>query len=124
MNTLNTRLNELIQEKKVSKRALSREIGVSAMSISDWTNGNVQPNAESIFLLAKYFGVSSDFLLGLEDDFGQRLPTPASSTSLTTDEEEHLNKYRRLDKNSRQLINQMLERLLPVSFQDSKKKSL
>lgn len=66
-NKLPQRLTELLTENNLSKRMLAREIGVSAMSISDWTNGNVQPVAENIYLLAEYFSVSSDFLLGLED---------------------------------------------------------
>lgn len=37
------------------------------MSVSDWTNGNVQPTAENIYLLATFFGVTSDYLLGLTD---------------------------------------------------------
>lgn len=66
-NKLPLRLSELLAENNLSKRALAKEIGVSAMSISDWTNGNVQPTAENIYSLAAYFGVSSDYLLGLED---------------------------------------------------------
>lgn len=90
------------------------------MSISDWTNGNVQPNAESIFLLAKYFGVSSDFLLGLEDDFGNRVQ--ASSPAISQEDAELLNKYHSLDYNSKKLLDQMLDRLLPTSA-DVKRKN-
>ncbi len=42
------------------------------MSVSDWTNGNVQPTAENIYIVAEYFGVTSDYLLGLEDDTGAK----------------------------------------------------
>lgn len=67
MNTFALRLKQLLNEKSISKRALAKEIGVSAMSVSDWSNGKVQPTAENIYLVATYFDVSSDFLLGLED---------------------------------------------------------
>ena len=46
---------------------LAKQIDVSAMSVSDWTNGNVQPTAENIYIIAEYLGVSADYLLGLED---------------------------------------------------------
>lgn len=66
-NKLPQRLTELLQESNLSKRTLAKQIGVSAMSVSDWTNGNVQPTAENIYNIAAYLGVSSDYLLGLED---------------------------------------------------------
>ncbi len=66
-NLFAERLNELLNENNISKRTLAKEIGVSAMSISDWSRGNVQPTAENIYLIAKYFNISSDYLLGLEE---------------------------------------------------------
>lgn len=69
-NLFAQRLTELLALNNLSKRALAQKIEVSAMSISDWSTGKVQPTAENIYLIAEYFGVSSDYLLGLEDDFG------------------------------------------------------
>ncbi len=63
----------MISEKGISKRALAKKLGVSAMSICDWSNGNVQPTAENIYIIAMYFGVSSDYLLGLEDESGAKI---------------------------------------------------
>ncbi len=75
-NKFAERLTNLLIEKQLSKRKCAQEIGVSAMSISDWTTGKVQPTAESIYIIAQYFSVTSDYLLGLENDDGSR----ASST--------------------------------------------
>lgn len=69
-NIFAQRLTELLSINKMSKRALAAKIGVSAMSVSDWTTGKVQPTAENIYLTALFFGVSSDYLLGLETDSG------------------------------------------------------
>ena len=66
-NKLPQRLTELLRENNLSKRMLAKQIDVSAMSVSDWTNGNVQPTAENIYIIAEYLGVSADYLLGLED---------------------------------------------------------
>ncbi len=66
-NLFSERLRELLVENSISMRTLAKKIGVSAMSISDWANGKVQPTAESIYLIAKYFGVSADYLLGLDE---------------------------------------------------------
>ncbi len=66
-NKFAVRLNELIKDNNVSKRELAKKIGVSATSISDWSNGKIQPTAENIFLISEYFQVSADYLLGLID---------------------------------------------------------
>ncbi len=72
-NIFAQRLTELLSINNLSKRTLAQKIGVSAMSISDWSTGKVQPVAENIYLIAEFFAVSSDYLLGLEDEFGVKI---------------------------------------------------
>ena len=66
-NKFAERLSELLSENNLSKRELGKRVGVSASSISDWSTGKIQPTAENIYLIADYFKVSSDYLLGLKD---------------------------------------------------------
>lgn len=74
-NMFAVRLADLIKENNISKRALAKMAGVSAMSVSDWTNGKAQPTAENIYNIASLFDVSADYLLGLEDEFGTKTRT-------------------------------------------------
>ncbi len=62
------RLSEFIKETGLSKRKFAEKVGVSAVSVSDWTAGKIQPNAESIYLVCKAFNISSDYLLGLTEE--------------------------------------------------------
>ena len=73
LNKFAQRLSELLETNDLSKRAFAKLIGVSAMSVSDWTTGKVQPTAENIYVTANYFKVSCDYLLGLEDEFGVKI---------------------------------------------------
>lgn len=66
-NKFAARLNELLADNEISKRSLAKKIGVSATSISDWSTGKIQPTAENIYLIAEYFQISADYLLGLKD---------------------------------------------------------
>ena len=66
-NLFAVRLSELLKENNISKRKLAKAINVSATSISDWSTGKVQPTAENIYLVAEYFQVSAEYLLGLKD---------------------------------------------------------
>lgn len=50
-----------------SLEQLAEKVGVSHVAISRWENNIRTPNMYNIIALAKAFGVSSDYLLGLED---------------------------------------------------------
>ena len=67
MNKFAERLKELRQEHNISLKKLAKEIGVSDIAISRWENELRIPNIESLIALAQYFGVTADYLLGLED---------------------------------------------------------
>lgn len=57
-------LKELRLEKGMGQVALAKEIGVSKGVISMWENGLREPTMSSLMLLADYFGVSIDFIVG------------------------------------------------------------
>ena len=61
------RLKELRNEKELSQVQLANATGLSKSAISFWETGDRVPNAQAIITLAKYFGVTTDYLLGLED---------------------------------------------------------
>lgn len=80
-NQFSIRLTDLLNENSLSKRALAQKLGISAMSVSDWTTGKVQPTAENIYIVAEFFNVTSDYLLGLEDESGARTATQINNLS-------------------------------------------
>ena len=57
-------IKELRSEKGLSQQALGKVIGVSQKAIDYWERGINEPKASYIVLLADYFGVSADYLLG------------------------------------------------------------
>ena len=65
-NYFKDNLKMLRQEKKIGQIELARKLGVSKGIIRFWENGLREPNMTSIILIANYFKVSTDFLLGLE----------------------------------------------------------
>ena len=58
------RLKELRLEKNLSQLELAKAIGFSQSSIVYWETGQRVPNAQAVIILAKYFNVSTDYLLG------------------------------------------------------------
>lgn len=67
MSKFAERLKELRQEKGLSLLTLSKEVGISDVALGRWENNLRTPNIDSLIILAKYFKVSADYLLGLED---------------------------------------------------------
>lgn len=61
------RIFELRTECKISQLALAKIIGVSQKAIDYWERGVNEPKASYIILLADFFNVSADYLLGRTD---------------------------------------------------------
>lgn len=61
------RIYELRKQANLSQHELARKIGASQKAIDFWEKGINEPKATYIISLAKFFGVSTDYLLGLED---------------------------------------------------------
>ena len=70
MTKFRIRLKELRIEKKLSQKTLAEVLGTTNSSICDWECGRTEPSIEMIIKLSMYFEVSSDYLLGLEDESG------------------------------------------------------
>ncbi len=61
------RLFELLKEKNITRKELTQATGISSGNISDWKSGRSKPSADKLSLLASFFDVSVDYLLGCDD---------------------------------------------------------
>ena len=61
------RLVALREEKGVTQSEVARALSVSNKTVSKWENGMSSPDLSMLIGLSKYYGVSTDALLGLED---------------------------------------------------------
>ncbi len=59
-------IKELRSERGISQATLAKQIGVSQSAVNSWEREINEPKASYIVLLADYFGVTCDFLLGKE----------------------------------------------------------
>lgn len=55
---------ELLKINKTTVYRVSKDTGIAASTLSDWKNGRSAPKADKIRILAQYFGVSTDYMLG------------------------------------------------------------
>ena len=67
MDILSKRIKQLRIEKNVTLIQLAKDTNISKSALNNYELGLQIPSAQVIVVLAKYFNVSSDYLLGLKD---------------------------------------------------------
>ncbi len=60
------RLKELRNKKKMTLKELSNAVGLSPQVLSRYELGQTQPDFSTLIKLAKFFGVSADYLIGID----------------------------------------------------------
>ncbi|MCD8372055.1 MAG: helix-turn-helix domain-containing protein [Clostridia bacterium] len=66
-NVFAERLKMLRSEKGIGQIQLAKELDVGKSVISLWERGECEPTLSKLVAISKYFGVSIDYLAGLED---------------------------------------------------------
>ena len=66
-NVFGEKLKELRIEKGIGQIELAKAINVSKGIISLWENGLREPKLSNLIALARFFEVSLDYLVGLEN---------------------------------------------------------
>ena len=64
------RLFELRDEKGLSQRDMAKILNISQGTYNNWENGKTQPSIEQLIMLASFFEVSVDYLVGNTDEKG------------------------------------------------------
>jgi transcriptional regulator with XRE-family HTH domain len=64
---LSDNIKKLRRARNISQVELAKALFVSKQSVSNWENDNIMPSVEMLIKIAKYFSVSTDYLLGIGD---------------------------------------------------------
>ena len=83
------RLRCLRRSRELSQVQLARGLGVGKQSISNWENDNIMPSVEMLERMASFFVVTTDYLLGREEDVDEGLVL-VDVTGLSRREIEHI----------------------------------
>ena len=62
---ISDKIKELRLSLNMNQVELANKIGVTKQCISNWENANIMPSVDMVITLAKFFNVSSDYLLEL-----------------------------------------------------------
>ncbi|GAB2558441.1 helix-turn-helix domain-containing protein [Gracilibacillus alcaliphilus] len=81
MNKLGQRIKSLREKNNYSQKRVADAVGISNVQLSRYESGDRKPDPETISLLADFFEVSTDYLLG-------RTVDPKGNNQSTTEEPE------------------------------------
>lgn len=104
-------MRNLLIETDMTQSELANKIGYTQRAVSKWVNNQAEPTESAISNCAKIFNVSTDYLLGLEDDFGTRTASTVSSAVdvLSSEERQIVEQYRSLPEKLKKLVQEQLD---------------
>lgn len=68
MATFSERLKELRTENKLTQKLLAEKVEMGRRTIQCYEQESRRPTADAVITLANYFGISTDYLLGLSNN--------------------------------------------------------
>ena len=68
MEIFQKRLKELRLESGATQKKLAQILQTTNSAVCDWEKGRTEPDLQMLVKIANAFGVSTDYLVGLQDD--------------------------------------------------------
>lgn len=91
---------KLLDMNGVKSADVARATGISNMTFSDWKNGKSTPKMDKIEKIAKYFGVTTDYMMGKKSE--------VPSVSMADDHLELIKLYSSLSEADQKAIMQIM----------------
>lgn len=91
---------KLLDMNGVKSADVARATGISNMTFSDWKNGKSTPKMDKIEKIAKYFGVTTDYMMGKKSEI--------PSASMADDHLELIKLYSSLSEADQKAIIQIM----------------
>lgn len=109
--TFGERLKHLMEEKEVTQKEVSENLNIAISTFNGYANDYREPDFSTLTSLAKYFGVSVDYLLGITDGY-------LSYTDIEAPDQfnDLFHYYSSMNETSRQLL--LAEAKLLLKFND------
>ena len=61
------RIKDLREDRDLRQLDVAQAVGIDQRSLSNYETGKTNPDSETVIRLAKFFGVTCDYLLGVSD---------------------------------------------------------
>lgn len=120
MDTFTNRFNEILKIEQINQANLANKIGIARQCITDYKSGKSFPTIQTLARICNTLEISSDYLLGLEDDFGTPTTAPISD-GRSSEELRLLEIYRNLSSDMKATLWSLLDTWSPSTAQSKNK---
>lgn len=96
---ISTNITKYREKANLSQKELATKLNTSPSRVSNWEQGNNCPSIDILFDVCRILDVSINDIYGVY---------PTSSFSLSYDEQDHIKKYRSLDKSGRDHVDAVI----------------
>lgn len=105
MSKFTERLKELRHERDVTQAKLGQYLEVGYTAIANYESGRNEPSIDTLVKIAKYFDVTADYLIGLEEK-------QERDFSITKREAELLEAYSKLQEDQKGILLDLVQSML------------
>lgn len=112
MKSFTENLKNLILQSEKLQTNICKEMNISKQKLTNWKSGYTEPNLNDLTMLANYFDVTVDFLIGRTDDFGVNTAAPMSD-GLSSEERKLIAIYKSLSPDMRETLWSLLATWTP-----------
>ena len=112
---LSLRITEVRQQKNLTQADVAQRLGITRQTYSSYETGKRQMNFETLCMLADFYKLSADYLLGRQD---------ALPSFLSDEERDMVAQYRMLDEYAKETIKNSLAFECSRKAKDAKKSAM
>lgn len=98
------KIKELRFESNISQKVLAEKLGLSQSCVTKLENGLREPTGSTLIAFSKFFNVSVDYLVGLEEDSPATVSIKSLAPALSEDEKELLNIFSALSESGKDTV--------------------
>ena len=113
-------LKHIRENAGLSQKALADKIFVSQQTVAKWETNKTTPNPETIILITKVFGITSDYLLGISS---HKTDEDQTHSNISSSENDFIKSYRRLDEGDKGEIRGIIKQMLRAPKYDFTKEA-
>lgn len=107
------RLRILIEEKNITQKELSAQLNIAPSTVSSYAQNTREPDFETLKMIADYFKVTTDYLLGYK----------SSNTKTTSQEEDLLRVFRCLSAEQKEICLEQCKVFIKINQKEMAKSS-
>lgn len=98
------KIKELRAESNISQKVLAEKLGLSQSCVTKLENGLREPTGSTLIAFSKFFNVSVDYLVGLEEDSPATVSIKSPAPALSEEEKELLNIFSSLSESGKDTV--------------------